>query len=158
MLSSFINHDFVNYRKQTFESDRKKFSSSVRSKGQGNIPIVVDSVEEEIAQCLTTFTSHGSVSGIELVVHMDCTLHDVLKRVKIHLISNDCEHLMTTELALGLEEGTIPDLSSNLGDIYKHYRNKDDKILYILLTRQQSVYDYIKSILHYLTVKLKFWT
>ena len=55
---------------------------------------------------------------------------------------------MDNDLKLGLEDGTIiSNEQIKILDIYKKNRNYNDNILYILITREQSMYNYIMSIL-----------
>ena len=58
-------------------------------------------------------------------------------------------------MSIGLEDGTIPDMNIDLGTLYKKNRNKDDKILYVLLTQEKTMYGYIMSIIRYLGENIK---
>ena len=81
---------------------------------------------------------------------MDLTVADLIKEIKIEFLKKDQEQL-ANGLVLGLEDGTILEKSQILGDLYKESRNQDDKILYVLATKETSVFAYILSILKYLT-------
>lgn len=155
LRSSILGKDFVNYRKNTDRDTRSRFSNNVRSKGIGYIPIVVDSVDYELSLALATkdetFTRYIKY-GFELMIHMDMTVADLLKEIKIELVKKDYEY---GYLSIGLEDGTIPELSMDLGFLYKKHRNKDDKILYVLLTQEKTVYGYIMSIIRYLANNIK---
>lgn len=48
------------------------------------------------------------------------------------------------------------DIKDDLGNIYKKHRNPDDKILYILITKETSIYGYIMSIIKYLIDEISF--
>jgi arginyl-tRNA synthetase len=74
-------------------------------------------------------------------------MSEILKIVKIELLKKDYE---VNNLVLGLEDGSLIDLESDIGTIYKRYRNKDDKILYVLVTNEKTMYGYILSIIKYL--------
>lgn len=155
LKSSILGREFVNYRKNTDKDTRSRFSNNVRSKGIGYIPIVVDSVDPELSLGLATkdemFTRYIKY-GFELMIHMDMTVADLLKEIKIELVKKDYEY---GYLSIGLEDGTIPDMSTELGILYKQHRNKDDKILYVLLTQEKTVYGYIMSIIRYLANNIK---
>lgn len=153
LKSSIIGKEFVNYRKITDKDKRSAFSGKIRSQGLGYIPIVVDSVDSELSLALSSKDPNYSRSikyGFELSLHMDRTVNDLIKQIKIEFLKKDKEAL-SNGIVLGLEDGTILDSSIVLGDIYKDYRNKDDKILYVLATKETSVFDYILSIIKYLT-------
>ena len=158
LRSSILGREFVNYRKSTVKDVRLQFSHKVRSQGIGNIPIVVDSVDKELTEAIGERKNRYSMYGKELVFHMDCTVGDVMKEIKIILVEKEKEHLWKeTGLVLGLEDGTILQPSEELGGLYKKHRNKDDKILYLLLTREQTMYGYIMSILKYLGETIVGW-
>ncbi len=150
LSSSIIGKEFVNYRKNTMTVDRQQFSNKVRYEGLGNIPIVIDSVDKELSEALGHYSYRNqSKFGREVVKHMDEPLSSVMRDVKIILIQRDKENLIPN-LVLGLENGTIPDQESELGKLYKAHRNTDDKILYLMLTKEQGVYGYVMSIIRYL--------
>jgi len=153
LRSSILGKEFVNYRKNTMTHDRQSFSHKVRAEGIGNIPIVVDSVDKELSEALGIQSRQvyrvTSRYGRELVKHMDQPLSSVMRDVKVILIQREKENLIGN-LVLGLEDGTIPDQEMELGKLYKAHRNTDDKILYLMLSREQSVYVYIMSIIRYL--------
>lgn len=152
LRSSILGKEFVNYRKNTMTHGRKHFSHKVRAEGIGNIPIVVDSVDKELSEALgnnSRYNRAQSRFGRELVKHMDQLLSSVMRDVKVILIQREKENLINN-LVLGLEDGTIPDQEIELGKLYKAHRNTDDKILYLLLSKEQSMYGYIMSILRYL--------
>ncbi len=155
LRSSIMGKEFVNYRKSTVKEDRVRFSKKVRCAGIGNIPIVIDSVDADLSNALSEKSGRYMKHGVEMVFHMDATVPDVLKEVKIHLMQKDHEQMIKdTDLTLGLEDGTFPDGKKNLGELYKEHRNRDDKILYFLLSKEQSMYAYIMSILAYLKESL----
>ena len=152
LRSSIIGKEFVNYRKTTLKDQRNYFSHNVRVQGLGNVPIVVDSVDKELSTALSEKHGFRNVTyGREFVFHMDCFLSDVLKEVKIYLIEKDLERIVkSNNLILGLENGDLPDLNTKIGDLYKQHRNQEDKILYLLLTKETSVYNYLISLLKFL--------
>lgn len=156
LRSSIIGREFVNYRKMTMQDERLRFSQKVRGAGIGNIPIVVDSVDAELSKALSRDGTNnvqrvGTRYGMEMIKHMDTTVQDVLKDVKSHLILQDAEHVIRNDiLVLGLEDGTILDNKLDVGTLYKRYRNDQDRILYLMITKETTVYGYIISILKYL--------
>lgn len=155
LRSSILGQEFINYRKNNDTHTRTRFSESVRSKGIGYVPIVVDSVDPELSKALATYDKTFSryiKYGFEIMMHMDETVIDLIKEIKIDLIKKDYDYRY---LSIGLEDGTIPDMNIELGTLYKKNRNKDDKILYVLLTQEKTMYGYIMSIVRYLGENIK---
>lgn len=155
LKSSILGQEFVNYRKTTDKQQRTQFSSQVRSKGIGYIPIIVDSVDREISKALAKTDENYPryiKYGFEIMIHMDLRVLDLMKEIKIELLRKDYNY---DNLSIGLEDGTIPDTNMELGILYKNNRNIDDKILYVLLTREKTIYGYIMSIVKYLTENIK---
>lgn len=157
LRSSILGREFINYRRVTDQGERVRFSQSVRSPGVGNVPVVIDSVDNEIGAALSRKVSDRyRTYGKEIVCHVDWTLSDLMKEVKIALLQNDCEYIFKEhKLHLGLEDGTIPDAETTVGALYKKYRNAGDKILYVLVTKEQTMYGYVVSIVRYLAMAVK---
>ena len=44
LQSSLYGHDFIKYRQNNTERERQRFSTKVKLKGVGKLPIVMDSV------------------------------------------------------------------------------------------------------------------
>jgi hypothetical protein len=146
-----MGKEFVNYRKSTAREDRVRFSQRVRNEGIGNVPVVVDSVDKQLSQTLSMRRNRTRIYGKEMVFHMDDTVSSVLKEMKMFMLETDNENLVVNEtMVLGLEDGSIPDLHSDLGKLYKNKRNQNDKILYFLLSKETTTYGYLLSILTYL--------
>lgn len=138
----------INYRENTTEFQRQKFSNKVRSKGIGQVPIVVDSVDKELSLLLATIktsTSFYTKYGKEYIMNMDLSVKDFF-----HQINTDLKTQITGKnITMSLENGQIIDLNLTLGDVYKKHRDEHDHILYILITYKTSIYTYILSILRY---------
>jgi hypothetical protein len=150
LRSSIIGKEFVNYRKTTIKHKRLQFSNSVRKEGIGNVPIVIDSVDPNITEALSARENRMMTYGKEMIFHMDRKVKDVVRDVKIILIANDREDIARMGVRLGLEDGTVLENDQELGEVYKRHKNEDDKILYLLVTKEETVYDYIMSILRHL--------
>jgi hypothetical protein len=150
LKSSILGKEFINYRKNTDKDQRNNFSGNVRSRGLGNVPIVIDSVEKELSDLLATKDENFPRNikyGLEVIINMENKMSELLKIVKIELLKKDYE---VNNLVLGLEDGTLIDLDIDIGTIYKQHRNRDDKILYVLVTNEKTMYGYILSIIKYL--------
>ena len=150
LRSSILGKEFVNYRKTTVKDQRLRFSERVRMQGIGNIPIVLDSVDKEITEALCYRERRNRVYGKETIMHMDKRVSDVLKEARILLLQADREDIAMSKIQIGLESGVILDPTDDLGTLYKKYRNVDDKILYLLITKEMTILGYIKSIISYL--------
>jgi len=150
-----MGKDFINYRKQNLPSSRERFSYRVRAAGQGKVPIVIDSVDKELSEAIAEALPNRPCRfkyGKELVLHMDSTVLDVIREVKIILMQNKKDYLFEKHrLTIGLENGTILQETDDLGNLYKKYQHGQDKILYLLLSRETTMYGYILSIIKYLS-------
>lgn len=169
LRSSILGQEFVNYRKTSLINERIRFSNKIRNLGLGYIPVIIDSVDPDISKYLSEtmiynnpyyyiptsqqlFINNYNINfnkfGRPLVYHMDNTIENILMDLlELTHINPKYKNCLFT---LGLEDGTFPDLQSDIGTIYKLHRNKKDRILYLLLTKEQTVLNYILSILNYL--------
>ena len=146
LQSSLYGHDFVKYRKNNTQQEREKFSNSVRTKGIGEIPIVIDSVDTELSEGLAgPDAKRFNRNGKEFHFHQDLLIEDILLEIR-HQIKLD----NTKALKLGLENGKILDSKDVLGDLFKKHKNQKDQILYMLLTQENTMYGYIMSLLRYI--------
>jgi uncharacterized protein YwbE len=155
IYGSIYGKEYVNYRKTVDGSDRLRFSHKVRNEGVGNVPIVVDSVDTELSEGLGERglgCRRYKRYGRELVLHMDDTVGDLIKEVKVILIRNDQD---PNNIKLVLEDGTFLKEDLDIGSLYKRFRNNDDGILYVMTTREETILGYLKSILVYLGQALK---
>jgi hypothetical protein len=150
LRSSILGKEFVNYRKHTTENERRRFYKTAT--GYNKIPVVIDSVEEEF---INIFRKKSYINGmrvisygLELEMDVSSNINDVIKEIKIELVKANKEHLFAeNEIKLGLENGTIiTDEKELVYNLYKKFRNVNDNILYLLVTQEKSMYNYIMSI------------
>lgn len=152
LQSSLFGQEFVNYRKNNAHYNRTKFSNNVRKKGIGLVPIVIDSVDNELSTLLGKTDNKYRNYGKEYTMHMDTIVSDFANTIFIDIENINSEFLKGKKLSLALEDGTILDNKLTLGYLYKKHKNEKDNILYILLTQETTMYGYIMSILHYLSL------
>jgi hypothetical protein len=146
LQSSLYGHDFVKYRKNNSQSERERFSHNVRTKGIGELPVVIDSVDTILSEALAGQDSKRfNRNGKEFHFHTDLLVEDIILEVRHRIKADD-----TKVFKLGLENGKMLDNKDVLGDLYKKYKSQKDNILYLLITQETSVYGYIMSLLRYI--------
>lgn len=150
LASSIFGHEFVNYRKKVTASDRLVFSHNVRHNLPGMIPVVIDSVDQNLSlalsNCDTSMPEKMWKHGKEYTMSINTTVEEVLKEINTNI------KVIGKKLVLGLEDGSLLRENENLGKIYKKNKNNKDFILYLLLTQETTIYGYILSILRYLGI------
>jgi hypothetical protein len=146
LQSSLYGHDFVKYRQNNSQSERERFSNSVRTKGIGEVPVVIDSVDSTLSEALAgQDAKRCNRNGKEFHFHMDLLVEDILLEVRHRTKVDD-----TKILKLGLENGKILDINDVLGNLYKKHKSQKDNILYLLLTQETTIYGYVMSLLRYI--------
>lgn len=146
LQSSLYGHDFVKYRKNNSQTEREKFSNSVRTQGINEIPVVVDSVDSTLSEALAgPDAKRFNRNGKEFHFHQDLLIEDLLLEIRHQIKIDD-----TKCLKLGLENGKILDDKDILGNLFKKHKNQKDHILYMLLTQENTMYGYIMSLLRYI--------
>jgi hypothetical protein len=146
LQSSLYGHDFVKYRQNNSQKEREIFSHSVRTKGIGELPVVIDSVDQSVSERLAgSDTKRFNQNGKEFRFHTDLLIEDILFEIKHRLKMDD-----TKVIKLGLENGKILDNKDVLGDLFKKHKNQSDNILYLLITQETTMYGYIMSLLRYI--------
>jgi hypothetical protein len=153
LQSSIFGKDFVNYRKNNAHFQRVTVSSRIQNSGL--LPVVIDSVERDLSLLIGgNLRKYGKNYALE----KDTVIEDIYNRVindiketEIEDINKD-DILSGKKLKIGLEDGTIiTDMSQTLEKLYFQHRNEKDNILYLLITRENTMYGYIMSIIRYLT-------
>jgi hypothetical protein len=156
--SSILFQEFINYRKYRPYMERSVFSRKTRLKGEGLIPVVVDSIDTEISLYLGGYdgVSRYKKYGREYVIKMDLTVNEFTEKITQDLgegsVSGLGEKIKGKKIRVCLEDSTVLKSTEKMGDIYKKYKNGRDNILYILVTTEQTIYGYIISILRYLNL------
>ena len=150
LASSIFGHEFVNYRKNVTASNRLVFSHNVRHNLPGMIPVVIDSVDQNLSlalsNCDTSMPEKMWKHGKEYTMSINTTVDEVLKEINANI------KVIGKKLVLGLEDGSLLQENESLGKIYKKNKNNKDLILYLLLTQETTIYGYILSILRYLGI------
>lgn len=148
--SSILGQEFINYRKYRPYMERSVFSRNTRLKGQGLIPVVVDSIDTETSLYLGCYdgVSRYKKYGREYVIKMDLTVGEFTEKITQDL----GKKIKEKKIRVCLEDSTVLKSTEKMGDIYKKYKNGRDNILYILVTTEQTIYGYIISILRYLNL------
>lgn len=144
LQSSLYGHEFVKYRDNNSKNERIKFSNQVK---MDEIPIVIDSIDSDLSELLSGKNAKRyKRNGHEYYYHIDITIEDILLELKSKIMLT----YKDKTLKLGLENGKILDSKELVGNLYKKYKNKDDNILYLLLTQEETLYGYIISLLRYI--------
>lgn len=150
LASSIFGHEFVNYRKNVTASNRLVFSHNVRHNLPGMIPVVIDSVDQNLSlalsNCDASMPEKMWKHGKEYTMSINTTVDEVLKEINANI------KVIGKKLVLGLEDGSLLQENESLGKIYKKNKNNKDLILYLLLTQETTIYGYILSILRYLGI------
>lgn len=137
--------EIFNYRNIYDIHDRINFSNKIRNKGLGNIPIVIN-----VNDLKMYLTNNKKKTGdyrddldIEIIINMDCNTTQLIDKIKEEYLDKN----INLNILLKLENDIILNKNDNLGDIYKKYRNQNDKILYIIvsITKFSQFLNYIYS-------------
>jgi hypothetical protein len=164
LTSSLFGSEFVNYKRELREDIRQRFSEKVFNMNKSKkhldfdldtdvyfIPIVVDSVEEYMSTLLSddsciNLSERKRNIGKEYAIEMNKTIQNL-----IDIVRNDLKIPTDKIIKFGLEDGTVVhDTSTKLETIYSCNYNKNDSILYLLLTTETTIYGYILSILSFI--------
>lgn len=151
LRSSIFGKEFINYRKNTTETERKRFYRKTTIDKM--IPVVIDSVDPEIVEVLRkkNFINGSRVVtyGLELEMKEDAIIEDIIREIKIELLKGKKEYIfMENDINIGLEDGSIiEDKKEKVINIYKKSKNEKDNILYLLITQEKTMYNYIMSII-----------
>jgi hypothetical protein len=162
LMSSIMGSDFINYRKYTGFSERSSFVRSAKSTLFTNVsgvnsvglPIIIDSIDSSISKLLSG-TKIRYDYGKQYIINEDTTitmfLDQIIEDLKTNIKILNGDTTLTTQFKykLGLEDGTLILPSLTLCYIYRKHRYSDD-ILYMLLTKELTVYGYIMSLFNYI--------
>lgn len=148
LQSSLMGKDFIKYRKNNTQQERKQFSNTVKTKGISEIPVVIDSVDLQLSELLAgTLAKRFKRNGKEFHFHQDLNIDEIILEIRSRIKLNDISHKI---LKLGLENGKILESQDLIGNLYKKFRNQEDDILYLLLTQETTMYGYILSLVRYI--------
>lgn len=137
------------YKKYTDIILRTKFSKKVRQKGDGHIPIVIDSYDIDISKSLNICLKNADnyTYGIEIPFYIDSTIEDLKNDIyKNTYIHDYIQNIKNYDFVLYNTESESESIVKNVilknndivGTLYKQYKDKDDNILYIYLLKSKS--------------------
>lgn len=149
LRSSILNREFINYKKYNGHNS-KSFSIKTRFKGTGQIPVVIDSIDKQISLLLSNcdtinISRRYWTYGGEFEFYIDKPINEILDEVS-KLIYSRSNYTINSKFKFGLENGTIIDKNQTVGELYKQYKNKNDNVLYLLITTENTFYEYLLSI------------
>lgn len=144
MYESIQESEFINYRKFTSFTQRLSFRRAAKNAGEDYIPVVLDSVDTLLSMHLAEPDQDPTLYrqakyGKECVIFRYMTIDEFKKNI----VKN------YGNLQMYLQSGELVTDFSTINDVYKLHSSSDG-ILYIMLTREQTFYAYIKSIMAYL--------
>lgn len=150
LASSLYGQDFIKYRLNNNITERNRFSKNIINKYTNEVPIIIDSIDPQLRPCDTNNygfkrkSGKSEKGGKEYHFNKELTIKNILLEVQKNLnLENDIV------LKIGLDNCQILNESDIAGEIYLKYKNKDDNILYLLLTKETTIYGYIMSLIKY---------
>lgn len=143
-MENTYEQQLLNFKKENKLNDRINFSSKIRNKGIGHVPVVIDSNDEEISELLGSNDDQIGrkwlIHGTSKEYHMDFCIHNVLQDVIHILYKKGREDILNYyKLSLQVKEHNCYE-NELLGDLYKKYRDTDDNILYIQVVKTVGVW------------------
>lgn len=140
------NNEF-NFKKENTLIKRIRFSSNIRTKGIGHVPIVIDSYNNNISELLGNndiqVEDKWRRHGISKEYHMDLFIYNVKQDI-MYILDKQ-----SSKFVLYVEDHHCYDYEL-LGDLYKKYRDKEDNILYIEVKENKSVIEtYLRQFVYY---------
>jgi hypothetical protein len=127
----------------------------VRSSGTEGYPIIIDSVDHTISKLLSGKLDRYSY-GKQYIIpkNIQTNISSFLDQI-IQDLNNNIKKTETFDTfsqfkyRLGLEDGSLVDPSLTIEYIYRKHKYSDD-ILYLLLTKELTIYGYIISLFKYI--------
>jgi hypothetical protein len=156
LTSSLFSSEFVAYKREIRESKRKAFSDKVllhkNNEKLSFLPVIIDSVEDDIGMILNdesrvNLTSRKRRNGKEYILERSKLISEFLSELSNELQLNSYDKKIT----FGLEDTSIiTNNNMTIGELYDMYYDRNDHILYLLITTEDTMFGYIKSIIKYL--------
>jgi hypothetical protein len=150
MRSSLAGMEIGNFRQQNDKNSRKKFfrNIDVNAKFPSSLPVVLDALDKELSAILAgidtentprkhwKFGKAGNVNpNLTLIEFVTLSTRNFPKTNKILKICNEESQFLSNDLKMGY--------------IYNNYKNTSDNILYLTITYETTIYDYIVSLFKY---------
>lgn len=145
LQSSLMGHEFVKYRNNHTLQERDRQSKTIRM-NIDEIPVVIDSVDIYLSEMIAgpnsrRFDRNGKLYHFHKDVLVDDILAELRQRIKLD---------NKVVLKVGLENGRILKGGDSVEELYNRYKDQKDCMLYLLLTKETSMYGYIVSLLRYI--------
>lgn len=146
MRSSLAGMEIGHFKKQEKNSKTNfKFFRNPNAKLPYSVPVVIDAVEKKLSAILAgTDTEntpkfkwiYGKAGNVKSEINLAKFISDV---------TQDFPETTKT-LKVCNEEGQFLDLNLKIGYIYNNFKNTSDNILYLMITYESTIYDYIVSL------------
>lgn len=148
MKSSLAGMEIGNFKQQNDKNTRQKFFRDVNAKLPNSVPVVLDALDKELSAILSgidtkntprkkwTYGKAGNVNpNITLSEFVEYHTRNFPKTNKTLRVCNEDNQFLSNDLVLGF--------------IYNSYKNTSDNILYLTITYETTVYNYIVSLFKY---------
>lgn len=148
MRSSLVGMEIGNFKQQNDKKSRHKFFRDTNAKFPISVPVVLDALDKQLSATLSgidiqitpkikwTYGKAGNVNpNITLLDFVTFNTHNFPKTTKILRVCN--------------EDGKFLNNNSTIGFIYNNYKNTSDNILYLMITYETTIYNYIVSLFKY---------
>jgi len=145
LASTIYGKEFLKFRIYRTKEERCKLSQKIIN--DNYIPIVIDTIDTDL-QINFKKLQLQHCNGKLYKFNKEYIIEDLLCYFNNELHINN-----QFVINFGLETGRI--LTKNeyktfLSEIYRKYKNSDDNILYLLITKETTWYDYLLSIVKYI--------
>lgn len=148
MRSSIAGMEIGHFKKQNNKNSRQRFFRDVNAKFPASVPVVLDCIDKELSAILAgvdtlvtpkikwIYGKAGNVNSyISLEEFIKFSTQNFPKTTKKIKICNEDHQFLSNNLTMGY--------------IYNNYKNTSDNILYLTITYENTIYDYIVSLFKY---------
>ena len=149
MRSSLIGMEIGNFKQQNDKNSRQKFFRNANANASpSSVPVVLDALNKELSAILAGIDIQHTPKikwkyGKAGNVNPNITLTE--------FITQTTQNLPKTSKTLRVcdEDHKFLDNNLTIGYLYNNFKNTSDNILYLTITYETTIYDYIVSLFKY---------
>ena len=148
MRSSLTGMEIGNFKQQNDKNSRQKFFRNTNTNTPASVPVVLDALDKQLSAILAGIDTENTPK-IKWKYGKAGNVNPNMNLLEFITFSTQKFPKNNKTLRVCNEDNQFLDNNLTIGYLYNNFKNTSDNILYLTITYETTIYDYIVSLFKY---------